>query len=242
MNEFIKNTKKSQKSILILSWIALIFSTLISILNFFNDTFHIFYDNPYGMIYSLIRMIFLLPPYILLVLYLTKYYNKRKHPIMIPIIIGLLALYPLIERLARFLFFNEYGFNLLLDLLFIISCILAIISALKGMTKKMYIIISMLIGMLCAIMSFETGISWYGTRYLFYFILEPIGNIGIYMALLLFGIKNTIPAIITSLSGKESSEESSPEYTLSLLKDKLDLGIITEDEYKTQRADIINKL
>ena len=33
-----------------------------------------------------------------------------------------------------------------------------------------------------------------------------------------------------------------PEQALKLLKDKLDLGMITEEEYQAQRAEIISKL
>lgn len=64
-----------------------------------------------------------------------------------------------------------------------------------------------------------------------------IASITLYAALLFFGVKNRIPAI---LSG--SPEKETPEQALRLLKDELDLGNITDEEYAAQRSKIINEL
>ena len=68
---------------------------------------------------------------------------------------------------------------------------------------------------------------------------EPLGKIALYIALLLFGLNNKIPAI---LSPSSETEITNPEQALELLKDKLDLNMITKEEYKTKRAEIISKL
>ena len=60
------------------------------------------------------------------------------------------------------------------------------------------------------------------------------------VALLLFGLKNRIPSILSPYPQK--IEKMNPEQMLRLLKDKFDLGIITEEEYQAQRAEIISKL
>ena len=41
---------------------------------------------------------------------------------------------------------------------------------------------------------------------------------------------------------KKEKAELTPEQALKLLKDKLDLDMITEEEYQAQRAEIISKL
>ena len=77
-----------------------------------------------------------------------------------------------------------------------------------------------------------------------YLFTKPMGIIGtaaLYIALLLFGLNNRIPALVY-LSPKKKKEKMTPEQSLRLLKDKLDFGMITEEEYQAQRAEIISKL
>jgi hypothetical protein len=71
-----------------------------------------------------------------------------------------------------------------------------------------------------------------------------IGTAALYIALLLFGLNNRIPALVSLSPEKErqKTEKMTPEQSLRFLKDKLDLGMITEEEYQTQRAEIISKL
>lgn len=54
--------------------------------------------------------------------------------------------------------------------------------------------------------------------------------------------KNKIPAIIYETPEKKNTEIRSPEQALKLLKEKFELGMITEEEYQEQRAEIISKL
>ena len=80
--------------------------------------------------------------------------------------------------------------------------------------------------------------------YLFTWPISILGTIALYVSLLLFGLKNRIPAIISVSPEKEkkNAEKMTPEQSLRLLKEKLDLGMITEEEYKAQRTEIINNL
>ena len=80
--------------------------------------------------------------------------------------------------------------------------------------------------------------------YLFTSPMSVIGSSTLYIALLLFALKNKIPSVLALSPEKEKAraEKMNPEQTLKLLKDKLDLDMITEEEYQAQRADIISKL
>ena len=62
--------------------------------------------------------------------------------------------------------------------------------------------------------------------------------------MLLFGLKNRIPAILYASHQKEkrNDEKINPEHALILLKEKFELGMISEEDYQAQRVDIINKL
>ena len=67
-----------------------------------------------------------------------------------------------------------------------------------------------------------------------------LGQISFYLSLFLFAINNRIPTIM--IASPEREKKMSPEQSLQLLKDKLDFGMITEEEYQAQRAEIISKL
>ena len=130
-----------------------------------------------------------------------------------------------------------------------ISFIVVLLDALKGMTNKKLITIVMLIGIVSEIphiLMFFSNLGWYisDQRYLYLFTvpMSILGYIGFYISLLLFGVKNKIPALIMSSSVKKADGKISPEQSLKLLKDKLELGMITEEEYQVQRAEIISKL
>ena len=71
-----------------------------------------------------------------------------------------------------------------------------------------------------------------------------IGASSLYITLLLFGLKNEIPPVISISPKKEKTraKEMSPEEELKVLKYKLEFGIITEEEYKAKGAEIISKL
>ncbi len=199
-------------------------------------------------IISLLFLMLDIAPYILLFIYLIKFCEQCRATILYPIVCGLIAGYPLLSTIG--LGYGFYGI-LYIDVAVIVSFALLTINAIKGLNKKVYTIIAVSIG--CAsqlwhMISFLTNISRYIENemylYLFTFPIGYIGTIALYIALLLFGLNNRIPAIISVSPEQEKkrAEKMTPEQSLRFLKDKLDLGMITEEEYQTQRAEIISKL
>lgn len=197
---------------------------------------------------SLISLLISIAPFILFVIYIFRFHNELKATVLIPIILGLFPL----EILISFLFGGgSYSIWLIIDLLIFGACVLAVVSALKGFNKKLFIIIPMSLCLLynaLSIISFFSIMDYYieDSMYLYVFTspLSIIGSTLLYISLLLFGVKNKIPSIIALSPEKERAraEKMNPEQALKLLKDKLDLGMITEEEYQAQRAEIISKL
>ncbi len=252
---------KCKTPIIILSIVALV-CTAISCITYF-----LYYDYEYvsgGNSYyeltaefpDIISLLFLMldiAPYILLFIYLIKFCEQYRATILYPIVCGLIAGYPLLSTIYDIVL--GYGFYgilyTIIDVAIIVSFALLTINAIKGLNKKVYTIIAVSIG--CAsqlwyMISFLTNISWYieDEMYLYLF-TSPIGYIGtiaLYIALLLFGLNNRIPALVSVSPEQEKkrAEKMTPEQSLRFLKDKLDLGMITEEEYQTQRAEIISKL
>lgn len=244
----------------ILSWVALGLAILTSCGYFMRS-----YDGEISLFFPpiiyLISLLLNIAPYILLVLYLKKFQNELKATIIVPIIFGLLGLLKilsvigLIRSIYRYYFFGggilTFILTFIFDIAFIISCVLSTISALKGLTKKLFVLISMGIGVIGGLISLISAFSFarYWVRSGKYITLigtfaEIISAILLYIALGFFSIKYKIPAILTITSEKEkkTSENISPEQALKILKDKLELGMITEEEYQTQRTEIISKL
>ena len=80
--------------------------------------------------------------------------------------------------------------------------------------------------------------------YLFSFLFGSLGNIGLSLALLLFSLKTKIPVVITEqkkISTQNSSIDTA-EYNLKDLQNKLDFGMISEQEYEEARKEIIKNL
>lgn len=197
---------------------------------------------------SLISLLISIAPFILYVIYIFRFHKELKATVLIPIIFGL---FPLEILISFLLDGGSYGIWLIIDLLIFGACVLAVISALKGFNKKLFIIIPMSLCLLYnglsiiwsfSIMNFYIENSMY--LYVFTSYFSIIGSTLLYISLLLFGVKNKIPSIIALSPEKERAraEKMNPEQALKLLKDKLDFGMITEEEYQAQRAEIISKL
>lgn len=244
----------------ILSWVALGLAILTSCGYFMRS-----YDGEISFFFPpiiyLISLILNISPYVLLVLYLKKFQNELKATIIVPVIFGLLGLLEILGFIGivrpvyiYYYYYYSYGVAVLtfiIDIAFIISCILSTISALKGLTKKVFVLISMSIGVIGEIISLISAFSFVrycgmlgGYIMLIGTFAEIISAILLYITLGFFSIKYKIPAILAISPEKEkkTSENMSPEQALKLLNDKLELGMITEEEYQTQRADIISKL
>ena len=242
--------------VIILSLVALVFRLIGSISYFVNYNYISYGEYEMNIAFpsflQLISFIIALTPIILFLIYIIKFHENFKATFFVPAVFGLIAFSPIYNMIANLI--RGYGFylsNLTANLLIIIPFVLATISALKGLSKKNLTIIAFVINFLvCAIsiIAVFSNIGYYlrSEQYI-YLITSPCGTLGtilFYLSLFLFAINNRIPAILAPSPEQEKKnvEKMSPEQTLRLLKDKLDFGMITEEEYQEQRADIISKL
>ena len=150
---------------------------------------------------------------VLFIAYVLVLYTKQKAAIIIPIILGMMVLAP----------FNQYKIFDLNYILLVVFCVVSIINVLKGNPSKTFIIIAM-------------AIFYYGTiSYDEYNMLD--GMQGLSIAIILYVLKYDIPAIL-----QKPLQEMSAEQELGMLKTKLELKLISEEEYQEQRAKIINNI
>lgn len=265
MNSLVK--KKSGFVIRILSIIALVCMALRSVWFFFDDyeiingklVYKLTFRFPDFM--DLISLLLSIVPLVLFVLYIFKCHGKLKATVLVPIIFGVLAFEILFGILFKILLGAYDGrslalmLNLILDLIWLLGLVVCIISALKGFDKKIYVIIVISVCLLFEALPIVSVFSlWHHSymnlsllRYSYMklslsMLLRIIGYVSFYVALLLFVTNNWIPAIIAVSEKKNDSESINPEQALRALKDKLDFGMITEEEYQAQRAEIISKL
>lgn len=247
-----QRTLRFKAPIMILAFVALAFTALSSI------TYFVGYDWYYGYsltvrfpdFYGWISMLTTIAPFILYVIYVLKLHTRSKAVIII--IFGLLAfaqLYYYIEPLIYGLGFSLK--ELLFSFLQISAYALAIISAAKGFSKKVLLIIAVAIILLfelLSIINLAPVMKFYfeDELYLYFFtmLVSRLGTICLHVSFLLLGLKNRIPTISTASDEKEiiNLDQISPEQALLLLNDKLELGMISEEEYRAQRAQIIAKL
>jgi uncharacterized membrane protein len=245
--------------IIILALLALVF-TVLSCITYF-VYYHWEYNNCHGFyeltvsfpgVFDLLSFFIRIAPYVLLVIYLLKFHNEFKATVLVPVIFGLIAFEPLYYFVENLIYgYGIYFRDLIFDIPLIVAFALATINALKGFSKKAFLIIAIVVGLLVefwSIIDLFQSIERYfeDELYLFLFTwsIGILGTIALYVSLLLFGLKNRIPAIISVSPEKEkkNAEKMTPEQSLRLLKEKLDLGMITEEEYKAQRTEIINNL
>ena len=202
--------------------------------------------------FNLISLILILSPNILLVLYLFKFFKEPKGAVIIPIVfacMGASALSNIIYVPTSYYYYFVYGSSIsfIINVITFITFILATISALKGLSTKAFIIIPTVWNIILSLISLITILLNSGVFLdtgwvlsLFTTIISISASITFNIALLLFGLKNIIPSTLTVSTHPKNGV--SPEKSLKLLKNKLDLGIITEEEYQSQRAEIIKNL
>ena len=251
---------KCNSPITILGFISLI-CTVFSCITYFlyyhynyvkggNSYYELAFDFP-----SIIGILFLLldlAPCVLLLLYIMKFHGQYKGTVLYPIVCGLIAGYPLLSTIWNVVCGYSLNYlDILISLAIIVPFTLLTINATKGLNKKVYTIVATSIGLvlqLLSVISIINAMVWYIEEEMYlYLFTNPMGIIGtaaLYIALLLFGLNNRIPALVSLSPEKErqKTEKMTPEQSLRFLKDKLDLGMITEEEYQAQRADIIRKL
>lgn len=248
---------KCKNAIITLSLIAIVFAVLNSLVYFvyygegyWDGRYHsgIQFRTPSTI--SLIYVILSIAPKVLLPIYASFFFEKRKATFMVPVMFGSIAAAALLSLVNGFMV--SYGlnfYNLVINFVTMITFTLATVSAFKGLSNKVFIIIPTVLGLACSVVSMISvyySIGFHLENELYVFILTGIAGIiasvTFNIALLLFGVRNKIPIILSKSFEKIDMELMSPEQALRLLQDKLDRGTITEEEYQSQRAEIISKL
>lgn len=244
---------KNIKTIVLLSIASLILKILTCVTYFVN------YNTVYNdgnfytelvleipSLYNLFYLLLNISPQILFILYLLNFYKKCHATIFWTISFGiescLLLLLPCITV-------NHLSFVTLFAGFICLPYGVAIISALRGFPKKIFLIIAVTEGIFFELFQLHNNINIIVNHlikegqylYIFTYIISPLGTMVFYITLLLFALKNNITAILP-INEKKIYEKMNPEQALRVLKDKFDTGVIDEEEYQTQRAEIINKL
>ena len=175
----------------------------------------------------------------LLIKYIFKHYRTGKSTFRIPIIFGLATLSAICDLIIITSFYSfRYIFCQLYPEIIIVmysSIIVAIafgfatLGACNGFKNKLFLIIPIVTAIIATL--FPTCVDvfnfyqyqhswghfeWAGSTYLFATLTLALGSIAFYVALLLLGLKNTLPS---ALKGKDN-----PEKELKLLNEKLKLN------------------
>lgn len=247
---------KLKTPIIMLSIAALVFRIIGSVSYFVNYDYMKYEFKitvAFPPFFSLISLVIELAPIVLFLIYIFKFYKNLKATFCVPIVFGLIAFAPIYNSIIRTLMAGErlYFADLIFNLFIVVPFLLATISALKGFSKKTFIIIALSISFLFCAFSviaifFSIGFALRNGQYI-YSITSPcsvLGTILLYISLFLFAMNNRIPAILTPSPEQimKNIEKMSPEQSLKLLKDNLEFGTISEEEYQRQRAKIIRKL
>ncbi len=241
---------KQSKPIFYLTFISLICEILGSITYFISYSYSSDGQYKISVVFpSVISLFYLalgLAPVILLFLYIIKYGNNQKYAGVIPAIYGLIALPPLLALITQII--GGYGLNVLSVIMYIalvVSFGLATLFALKGLGNKVYSIIASVVGFIVVEINMITLFSNLGfyveVKMFLYIITNPINaisSITLFAALLVFALNNRIPAILST----KPVDAMSSEQALRSLKESFESGIITEEEYQSKRAEIINQL
>lgn len=193
----------------------------------------------------------------LLIKYIFKHDRTDKSTFRIPVIFGLATLSAICDLIIitsfypfRYIFCRFFPENIIVmysSIIVAIAFAFATIGACNGFRNKLFLIIPIVTAIIATLFPtcvdmfnlYQYELSWSdfgleGLTYLFATLILALGSIAFYVALLLLGLKNELPS---ALKGKDN-----PENELKLLNEKLKLGIITEEEYQAQRADIISRL
>ena len=244
----IANTKRinDQNSIVILA-IASVLFCVINCLSYFLDV-----DGEFVIpIFSAwVNMFFRLIPSVIFLLYIKKFYKNDYMAILIPIVLGLIALYPVFSFV---LFQIRWGisFEFILNIPIFIIFALATYSAINGRPKKMRMItIAAICGLIVECLMFVYYVIDIIERLVDgsnFYIIDLVGLISelsclisLYLALLFFSLRYKLPEIKKVTAGKRT--EYDPERALRDLKNRFDNGLISKEEYQSQRAEIIRKI
>ncbi|MBR3966446.1 MAG: SHOCT domain-containing protein [Clostridia bacterium] len=258
-----QKTLDTKKAIKTLAIIALIF-VAIGCIGYFvqyncvenNEDYSYVLTVSFPNVLSLISLLFYIAPYVLLVLYMHMFSHK-KATIIVPIIFGSLAISVLFNLIINiingilsgyFIMYISYNMEyLIVSILCAVLFGMAVFSALNGFRMKIFPIVAIVVDGALSIFDWFRSFAWLGLwwdqgRYITIFSdqFEYLGIIVLDIALLLFVLKNRIPAILYVRSKK--ADKTNPDQALRALKDDLDCGFISSEEYEARRAEIIKNL
>lgn len=220
--------------------------TLLLFISMACQIFYYFVRTPI-MAYSIIDMLHIIllkfSPIVLLILYVLLFYKNRKSAIIVPIVFALYAFNYIPDIISMLHYSYYYSISSYISpCTFIIAYTLAIISTFKRLDNKILVIIPTVYSIAVNLLNL---IRQFGFSYFWWFDLFPyLPNLTFNIALLLFCLKNRLPAIFSASTEKEKRRTAvmNPEKALKLLKDDMELGVISENEYQARRAEIIDML
>ena len=243
---------KYKKQIAVLSILALVLR-VVSCINFFvsygvnlEEEIKLCFQFP--PIEQLLLLILNILPCILLVIYVQGLYKKSNAAVIVPIVFASIAMSSVVGLVFNIIAADVT--SIITNLSLAIAFSVATIKALNGLSNKIFVLIPTVLALALTLLSavesfssFPLFVSYGMPIYIVTGLASIIANLALNSALLVFGLTNRIPNVISMYSRKkEKSEKLNPERALRALNDKLELGLITEEEYKAQRAEIISKL
>lgn len=215
-------------------------------------------DGIFSMVCSLIVAI-------LLVLYILKLYKSSKSAFIVPLCLLTMAIRKITAFIKNISYykdntvFDRESVNMLLirnnvfTVIILGTAILSIIGLFKAFSNRPFIIAAAITEIidkslqLFGIFSmYISGVinSNFSDTILLLDIISYIGSITLFVALLLFILKSPIPALTAKANQKEivNAEGINTEQELRTLNNRRNAGLITEEEYMAQRAEIISRL
>ena len=207
-------------------------------------------------IFNLITNVLSILMDVLLLLYFAKLHKAAKWNIIIPVYFAYYAVLNVVYMVINIINAFEYSyyteylhvflFSIVTCVINVLANVLVVIGVLNGLNNKQFLLpysVIRAISILWSIIQYFSNLqARINDGIYLYIITDFIGlicTVAFLVAILLFFLNNRIPAILPK---SKKTEKLSPEQALILIKDKLELGIITEEEYQAQRAEIINNL
>lgn len=240
--------EQCKKILMFLSWSLLFLSILLSgqyfIVNNSDHSGKITFVFP--TLYMFISLLLNLLPSILWIIYVFKFQTNINPSIIVSVITFPYLANLIKDILHNYMISNSYNFSdLILGLIYVALFLCLIKFASKGSLIKIFMIITdvlyllstaMLIIVSAIFIKNDSGETSYMNLILILY------NMCYLSILLIISLKNNVFKKSRQNFKKDNAEKISPDECLKALKDKFELGIINEEEYRIERNQIINKL
>ncbi len=224
------NKIKGGFPIIVTAWLSLIISVFINIY-YFNIT----------------KPLLITLPVILWTLYTTFLHRKANSFIWGSIAIGLISTYSVYEIFNDVdYYFQRIPFGLVLYIvLFAALCALISVGTMNLSNKAFAVTCAtacIVLSILTIIRTAYFNLMFGGGSYLI--LLNQLSIILFGISVILFCTNNPLPAVSLVKVGRKSekAEIESPDIALKNLKRKMELGFITEEEFQTQKEELLKKL